>query len=459
MGIAPPPPDEAARLAVLASCNILDTPPEDDWDDLAHVAAEVCDAPMAIVSLVADDRQWFKARVGFLGTEVPRRISFCAHALVQDAPLIVTDTHGDARFADNPLVLGAPNIRFYAGVPLKVDEGSAIGTLCVMDTVPRTLNEAQLASLRALARQIIRQLRLRRDLRDARGNAPTGRMMLEAGDVVSGKWIVERLLGQGFVGAVYAAHDGEGHRAAIKVLLPGWKSAGMVVERFVREARVLMQLRGPHSARLLDVGNLDESRGSLPFLAMEYLEGDDLERVLQRQGVIPWKQAALWIADAADGVAEAHRLGIVHRDLKPSNVFLAQTPEGPTVKVLDFGIAKVDRTTEASSLTREGSPIGTMHYMSPEHWTNPLLVEARSDVWSMGVMLYELVTGKQPFQAETEMGICTEVLTRKPLPLRASVTVPPVLEAIVRRCLNKAPAQRFPSLEALRDTLRAVVAA
>lgn len=161
MPAAPLPPDESSRLAMLDALGILDTPPEDDYDDLVAIAAAMCDAPTALVSLVDAERQWFKARVGMQARETPRGMAFCAHAILDPhAPLVVADARADPRFADNPLVVDA-DVRFYAGMPLLVG-GQPIGTVCVLDSRPRTLAPAQETALRALSRQASRLLELRR---------------------------------------------------------------------------------------------------------------------------------------------------------------------------------------------------------------------------------------------------------------------------------------------------------
>ncbi len=157
------PKTEAARLEALRQYDILDSIPERGYDDITAIAAEICDTPMALVSFVDRDRQWFKSRVGIDARETPRDIAFCAHAILEpESPLVIEDATRDPRFANNPLVTGDPFIRFYAGVPLVTSDGHAIGTLCVIDREPRTLDEGQLASLGALARQVMAQLELRR---------------------------------------------------------------------------------------------------------------------------------------------------------------------------------------------------------------------------------------------------------------------------------------------------------
>jgi signal transduction histidine kinase len=159
---APLPVDEDARLQALRAYDVLDTPPEEAFDDLTRLASQICGTPVAMVSLVDGDRQWFKSRVGTELEETPRDVAFCAHAILQRDLFVVPDAEADARFADNPLVTTDPHVRFYAGAPLITPEGHALGTLCAVDHVPHQLTREQEEALRALARQTMTQLRLRR---------------------------------------------------------------------------------------------------------------------------------------------------------------------------------------------------------------------------------------------------------------------------------------------------------
>ena len=159
-------PDEERRLAALKQYEVLDTQPEQALDDLTSLAAAICGAPIAMISLIDEKRQWFKSKVGLEMAETPRDISFCGHAVQQRELFIVPDATRDDRFADNPLVTGDPNICFYAGAPLVNPDNMALGALCVIDHVPRTLTPAQEKALRVLARQVILYLELRRQMRE-----------------------------------------------------------------------------------------------------------------------------------------------------------------------------------------------------------------------------------------------------------------------------------------------------
>ncbi|HEY3203673.1 MAG TPA: GAF domain-containing protein, partial [Thermoanaerobaculia bacterium] len=160
----PRPDNESQRLAALAHFRVLDTPPEQAFDDLAFLASHICGTPIALVSFVDRDRQWFKSRVNFEATETPREVAFCAHTVMGNDLFVVPDAAADRRFAGNPMVTGDPRIRFYAGAPLVTSDGHSVGTLCVMDRKPRNLTPSQTAALRALSRQVVAQLELRRKL-------------------------------------------------------------------------------------------------------------------------------------------------------------------------------------------------------------------------------------------------------------------------------------------------------
>src|SRR5262249_1567809 len=182
---APLPVDEPQRLEALHQYAVLDTPAEHAFDDLALLASQICETPISLLSLVDRDRQGFKSRVNFETTEPPREVAFCAPAVTGKDLFVVPDASADRRFADNPLVTGAEGIRFYAGAPLVTPEGHSVGTLCVMDREPRRLTLRQSAALRALSRQVVDQLELRRRLRVERA---------EAGEIIHEKEETQRVL-------------------------------------------------------------------------------------------------------------------------------------------------------------------------------------------------------------------------------------------------------------------------
>jgi eukaryotic-like serine/threonine-protein kinase len=458
---APIPDDEEKRLALLRACKIMYTPVEEAFDEIARLAADLCGTEIALITLVDADRQWFKARVGVEQTGTSRDLSFCGHCINEHHPMVIEDTLNDPRFADNPLVTGDPHIRFYAGVPLLIDAGSSVGALSVADRRPRSITPRQVASLERLAAQVSRELRLRRDLDRVSSERPPS-MMPGTGAVIGERWQITREIGRGGVGAVFEAHDALGERVAIKVLLPEWRRQEAVLERFAREARVLMKLTTPHVGKLLDVGNLEVEQGDLPYLVLEFLDGTDLDDVLVKLGRVPFRKAFGWGADACNGVAEAHELGVVHRDLKPSNVFLARVgKEPPIVKVLDFGIAAGEPSARrVTGITNVQYPLGTPAYMSPEQMIASSEVDPRSDIWSMGVLLYQLIAGRLPFQGENDLQIFSAAMTRPPVPLSAYMKEAPPrdVEEILVKCLSKRRDDRYPSMRALADTLRAACA-
>ena len=276
-----------------------------------------------------------------------------------------------------------------------------------------------------------------------------------SGDVVAGKYVVERVIGSGGMGIVVAAkHMQLGERVALKFLLMSGdvsSSDQTFVARFVREAQLAVRIKSQHVARVLDVGTLED--GS-PYMAMELLEGVDLDRLLRTEGPPPMDVAADYLLQACEAVAEAHSLGIVHRDLKPANLFLSRRPDGsPLVKVLDFGISKMlkeFRGQAERSLTRADDVLGSPQYMAPEQVRNPSGVDARCDIFSLGSILYKLLTGRPAFDGGNPATVLAMVLSEPPTPLREHrPDIPPALEALVLGCLEKDPAARVQSVEDL----------
>ncbi|MBK9031389.1 MAG: serine/threonine protein kinase [Myxococcales bacterium] len=273
--------------------------------------------------------------------------------------------------------------------------------------------------------------------------------MLEPGSVVAEKYWVERVLGRGGMGVVVAAtHLQLGQRVALKFLRPEAARDSELVERFLREARSACRLRGEHVGRVVDVGTLDDG---LPYIVMEYLEGHDLATALGRGGPLPVVTAVDYLLQACVGLAEAHAAGLVHRDLKPANLFLTRRPDGtPLVKVMDFGIAKAIGRLDAA-ITESAAVMGSPGYMSPEQLRSARDVDARADLWSLGVVLYELVSGRRPYDAQTITELAMLVATEPVPPLTAPV--PRGFAAVVMRCLEKDPARRIADVATLATAL------
>lgn len=258
------------------------------------------------------------------------------------------------------------------------------------------------------------------------------------------------MLGRGGVGVVLAAIDeATGRRVAVKML-----SAESALDddqrvRLRREARAVGRLTSAHVARLYDVRELEDGT---PFIVMEYLEGSSLDSVLASTGPLPVRAAIDYTLQVLDALAEAHALGLVHRDVKPSNVFLVWAPRrGPMVKLLDFGLVKdIIAAPGTIRLTRTGFMLGTPGYMAPEQLAPNGKADPRADVWSVGVMLYELLSGHLPFEAASIPLMVTRIMRDEPLPLRpVRPDVSARLDGILARCLAKDPDRRFPSAGAL----------
>jgi serine/threonine-protein kinase len=277
----------------------------------------------------------------------------------------------------------------------------------------------------------------------------------EPGEVVAGKYVVEGKLSAGGMGVVLKArHPALGQDVALKILRPDYAAVPVAVERFAREARAAAQIRGEHVVRIYDVGVLD---GGTPYMVMELLEGSDLGAIVAARGTLSVVEVAEVVLQTCEALAQAHRLGIVHRDLKPQNVFITSRPDGtPLVKLVDFGISKLPRQEADHDVTTTASLLGTPTYMSPEQLLSPKDVDGRSDIWSLGVLMYRMLAGTAPFRAETLPELCAAILT-KPLPPLTSrrADIPEDLERIVHRCLEREPASRFQGVAELARELSA----
>jgi len=284
-----------------------------------------------------------------------------------------------------------------------------------------------------------------------RGTQPA---LPQEGDVVAGKYRVERVVGEGAMGIVYAAHHLVlDQRVALKFLfVDSTEAGGETVERFVREAQAAARLRSEHVVRVTDAGSSD---AGFPFLVMEYLEGCDLAELLKVDGPLPPAEVADYVLQVLAALAEAHAAGIVHRDLKPANLFVADRGDhSPVIKILDFGISK-QRSERAQWRELTGKAVlGTPAYISPEQLRSSKSVDPRADIWSLGVAMYELLSGTLPFDGETPGELFAAILERTPVPLRArKPELPDAWDGLLARCLKRDPQERFAHVGALAEAL------
>jgi len=277
--------------------------------------------------------------------------------------------------------------------------------------------------------------------------------------LLGGKYQINRLLGEGGMGAVYEAiHTGTGRRVAVKVINTSEiKQSKEVVARFHREARATGAIDSRHIAMVLDVG--EDPQGAL-YMVMEYLQGEDLQELLQKLGPLPTDLALRIAAQACLGLQKAHEAGVVHRDIKPANIFITHRDGEIVVKILDFGVAKVraDQINNAD-LTRTGSLLGTPYYVAPEQAKGQRDVDHRADIWSLGVVLYTMLTGRPPHHHLDTFGaliiaICTEL----PKPVQhLAPWVSPEVAAIVHHALQFDPANRFQHATEMLEAIKPLI--
>jgi eukaryotic-like serine/threonine-protein kinase len=277
-----------------------------------------------------------------------------------------------------------------------------------------------------------------------------------AGAILAGKYRVDRVLGVGGMGVVVAAHHLHlDERVAIKFLLPESLGNQDAVVRFAREARAAVKIKSEHVARVTDVGTLETGA---PYMVMEYLEGQDLAGWLFSKGPLPLEQAVDFLLQACEAIAEAHSIGIVHRDLKPANLFVAELPGGVhSIKVLDFGISKLTGMSASgaqASATKTSALMGSPLYMSPEQMQSSKDVDARADLWALGVILHELLAGVSPFVADSMPELILKIVSTPPDSLRSRrPDVPVSLETALLRCLEKDRARRYQTVGELSHAL------
>lgn len=267
-------------------------------------------------------------------------------------------------------------------------------------------------------------------------------MLLGAGSVV-GRYRIIREIGRGGMASVHEAMAQDGSRVALKILLPEMAKIAVVAERFSREARILETLQHPHVTRILEVGTLPDGT---QFHATELLHGEDMKARIAR-GPLPIGVAVRYVIEACLGLSAAHARGVIHRDLKPANLFISRTPEGETVKLLDFGVARAEGMT---ALTQTHDALGSPYYLAPEQLSKAKNAGPEADIWGLGVVLFEAIAGVAPFEGDNLPDLCTAILRAPtPSPRDRRPECPEALAAVVRRCLEKDPKNRYLSADEL----------
>lgn len=301
----------------------------------------------------------------------------------------------------------------------------------------------------------------------------TLRVPYEPGSVIAGKYRVERLLGEGGMGIVLAArHLGLDEMVAVKLIREERAKGTDALARFQREARAAARIKSEHVGRVLDVDRLPEGD---PYIVMEFIDGTDLHALVDRRGKLPPDEAAAYVVQACEGLAEAHALGMVHRDLKLKNLFLTQRRDGRAlIKVIDFGVVKFSPLSEDddpnvgssrvaelgrvrardATLTGAAVLVGSVHYMAPEQIRASNIVDARADVWSLGICLFEMLTGQLPFDGNTVAEVCAQIQGATPPDVRAYAEhLPATLAAVITRALEKDVRRRYQNVGELGAAL------
>ncbi len=451
---------DAERLYTLDRYELLDTEADPVLDALVSQASALCDTPIALMSLVGAERQWFKSRVGLEAQETPRDMAFCAHAILGTDIFEVPDGASDERFADNPLVVGDPEIRFYAGAPLRAENGHNLGTLCVIDRVPRRLTAAQREGLSELGRQVMRHIELRQRLREltrhaheAERVAPmsviTGKgrrdvfdhssMALRFGD--RGRYTLLEEIGAGAMAVVYAAYDSQLERkVAIKLLRVHGSTDDR--ENVQREAIALARVSHPNVVQIFEIGKFAEQS----FISTEYIRGLPLSAWQAAPGRSLDEIRAVYV-QAGRGLAAMHSAGIIHRDFKPANIVVDEVGRP---RLVDFGLARI--LCSKASAERRTETVGTPEYMAPEQHRSPH-VDQRADQFSFCAALYEALYRVRPFAGTNSVELVVQALVGELQAPPPGHGVPEAVRAMIVRGLSHAPDDRWPSLSELLDNL------
>ncbi len=439
---------DTARLEALRKTLLMDSEVEAAFDRLTNLARRIIDTPVSMVSLVDDQRQFFKSAEGLDIRETPVRGSFCQHVVETGEPLIINDARSHPLVSDSPYI---KNHQFvgYLGLPLSTSDGHNIGSLCVIDSKPHEWTQNEIEILREISNSVMMEIELRvkieleqeqqRKISDSEIYGTLDRQATKE----FGVYKVLEEIGSGGMARVYRAeHKLLCTQVAIKEMRPDKFNDDSFLERFKREAEIVAKLKHPNIVRVFDFG-LEQEHA---YMVMEYIQGESLAELMQRNGPLTLEQTLTILDDVTNALMYAHTSQIIHRDIKPANIMLRRRIEdGEMIEdyhatLTDFGIAKMHGST--SQLTGDYL-LGTLDFMSPEQLMSDKNIDCRADVYSLGVMAYYMLTNQFPIRASNPTNMIIAHLQQQPVSANKIVPdIPQQISDALDQALAKNPDHR-----------------
>ena len=441
--------NDTKRLQALRQTCLLDSQAEAAFDRLTRLASRIIGVPVSLVSLVDADRQYFKSAVGLDIQQTPLSHSFCQHVVTTGEPLVVEDAREHPLVHDN-MAIHDLDVIGYLGLPLSTSDGVEIGSLCVIDSEPRRWTQDEINILSELATSVMMEIELRVKMwmqqeagRELSLTDMYGSKVSATATQAFGVYRVVEEVGKGGMARVYRCrHKLLDVEVAVKEMLPEHASSPDFVERFKREAEIVSGLKHPNIVRVFGFGMQADDA----YMVMEYINGQPLDQLIANLGKLPLQMTLDVLSDVADALDYAHKKDIVHRDIKPANVMLRQRLEGGLpigdyhATLMDFGIARMgDQQTRLTS----DSTVGTLDYIAPEQLQNLDELDGRADIYGLGVMAYQMLTGKLPIKGNSVAQLIYAHLQDEPV--RANVlnpAIPSHIAEAIQQALAKDPNDR-----------------
>ena len=439
---------DTARLEALRRTLLMDSEVEAAFDRLTNLARRIIDTPVSMVSLVDDQRQFFKSAAGFDFRETPVQGSFCQHVVETGEPLIINDARSHPLVSDSPYI-AQHNFVGYLGLPLSTSDGHHIGSLCVIDSKPHEWTQNEIEILREISNSVMMEIELRvkieiekEEQRKISDSEIYGRLDKQATKEFGVYKVLEEI-GSGGMARVYRAeHKLLCTQVAIKEMLPEKFDDDAFLERFKREAEIVANLKHPNIVRVFDFGLEQE----YAYMVMEYIHGESLAELMQRDGPLTLEQTLTILDDVSNALMYAHKSQIIHRDIKPANIMLRRRVEDGEMTddyhatLTDFGIAKMHGNT--SQLTGDYL-LGTLDFMSPEQLMSDKNIDCRADVYSLGVMAYYMLTNQFPIKASNPTNMIIAHLQHRPVSAnKVADHIPQHISDALDQALAKKPDHR-----------------